>query len=291
MKKITPFILALFVSSVCFAQQPLNAGFETGPDTLHATSWDSPNTILGGLGQAPTFSRNSPGYNSTYSARMQSKLIFGSTVAPGAITLGQFVLNGLNLEIVGGQAFVDRPDTLKGFFKHPTTGDVGSILVGISKWNTGTGTRDTIATGALYITQTTGTWTPFEVLFNYTSGATPDTLNIIIYSSELTANSLFFVDDLHLGYLGGLSSQPITMTENGLSLYPNPAKNTLNVNTNFTDGTTTVVLYDVIGKELYKTQNNLKQQTIDVSEYPAGLYFVEAINNGHKFVQKIVIRK
>jgi hypothetical protein len=295
MKKIFTFLFTASVTaffSAAFAQGVPNPGFENpaGSDTTTATGWKTPNQYTN---QIPfnlcEFSRNPSSHSGSWAARLQTKTVATLTV-PGIATLGTLSIAGT---VSGGIPFAFRPDTLRGFFKHPvSTTDTCYIAVGLFKWNTGTSKRDTIAYAQQYFTIPNTTYAPFAMNLSYLSGSTPDSMNIVLTSSLTHVGSVFYVDDLGFGYLGGVGVQPIVKNNDNFSVYPNPSVNQVFVNTEFNNSNpTTVKVYNLLGKEMYSTVNSLKKQNIDVSNYPAGLYFVEALNNGQKHVQKITVNK
>lgn len=291
MKKIFTFLFAAFVTAFftdAFAQQIPNPGFEAGTDTVSATSWNTINQFTSPLSIYP-FTRTTSSHSGTYAAKLETKTVITSYV-PGIVTLGTLAYSG-GIAITGGIPFAYRPDTLKGFYKHPTASpDTAYIAVGLFKWNGSS--RDTVAYATAEYTTQVSTYTPFFIKINYLSGVTPDSMNIAIISSFTHPGSMFFIDDLSFGYIGGVGVQPVDMVSNNFSVYPNPPVNQVFVNTEFNNSNpTTIKVYNVLGKVMYTTVNSQKKQNIDVSNYPVGLYFVEAVNNGKKHVQKITVNK
>jgi len=71
-----------------------------------------------------------------------------------------------------------------------------------------------------------------------------------------------------------------------LSIYPNPAKNTLNIVYNGSE-VLNLEVTDITGKKVMS--QTLKTKTIDVSGLTNGLYFVRLYNQHDDFVQKLVI--
>ena len=296
MKKIFTFLSAAVATvffSTAFAQQIPNPGFENpaGTDSIHATSWHTTDTITSTMSVYP-FYRTSNSHSGNRAAKLETKTVL-TLAAPGIATLGTLTMGIGGLTVSGGIPFTYRPDTLKGFYKHPVSvTDTAIIAIGLFKWNVGLAKRDTVGSAeAIYTTQVNA-YTSFWIKINYLSGATPDTKNIAMISSTSHVGSLFYVDDLSFGYVGGMGIQPVVKNSDNFSVYPNPSSSFVNINTDFNNGNlTTVKVYNVLGKEMYSTANSLKKQTIDVSEYPVGLYFVEAINNGQKHIRKITVNK
>ena len=76
----------------------------------------------------------------------------------------------------------------------------------------------------------------------------------------------------------------------GISIYPNPANNKLNVSTITNFNNASISLYDVTGK-LVSKKNNIdgQTQTIDIRQYSSGLYFVEINQGGDILRRKVII--
>jgi len=75
-------------------------------------------------------------------------------------------------------------------------------------------------------------------------------------------------------------------TVNNLKIYPNPAKNIVNIIYNGSEGLNLEVT-DITGKKVMS--HTLKTKTIDVSGLTNGLYFVRLYNQHDDFIQKLVI--
>jgi hypothetical protein len=82
----------------------------------------------------------------------------------------------------------------------------------------------------------------------------------------------------------------ISATDNQVKIYPNPAKETINL-TGLENllGLETLKIYDIagrnVGSRLIATLQNTKA-TIGISDLPAGIYFVKIGNMAGKFVKK-----
>ena len=73
----------------------------------------------------------------------------------------------------------------------------------------------------------------------------------------------------------------------GLNIYPNPVKNgTLHITSN-SSSAKTVVIYDVLGKEVSntKTSNN----SVNVSNLKGGVYIVKITEDGKTDTRKLMI--
>lgn len=78
----------------------------------------------------------------------------------------------------------------------------------------------------------------------------------------------------------------VSELENTLKVYPNPAKETLNI-----DGTvTSVEVYNTVGQCLLTKQVNGNTQ-IDLSDFSNGIYFLRVYNNGEMAVRKFSVNR
>ncbi len=77
----------------------------------------------------------------------------------------------------------------------------------------------------------------------------------------------------------GISSNAAKADKN-ITLYPNPARSTINLNFNPGAGIRTVALYNLIGKNVasYRVNGNSGKMTLDISSIPAGIYYVRLQN-------------
>ena len=71
-----------------------------------------------------------------------------------------------------------------------------------------------------------------------------------------------------------LAVNNVTTNQNAIAIYPNPATNELNIATTAPlPGAKNIIITDVMGRELIKTQWNHEATTIDVSALSPGVYF------------------
>ena len=76
--------------------------------------------------------------------------------------------------------------------------------------------------------------------------------------------------------------------ENDIRIYPNPTNG--NITIELAEENNTIDIYDNIGKRINSFQTDNKLMSIDISEYPAGLYLV-VIKNNNKTIFKKIIKK
>ncbi|MGV3695691.1 DUF7619 domain-containing protein [Flavobacterium sp.] len=82
-------------------------------------------------------------------------------------------------------------------------------------------------------------------------------------------------------------------TENSIILYPNPAKNTVNIALqNSTEIIGEITIFDIMGKKVHQVSNVASNQlTIDVGNLSKGMYLVEITTENHlKQIKKLIIQ-
>ena len=214
MKSLKTFLL-LFIMLICSyqlsAQDIPNADFEqwdTYTGYVDPADWDTPNLLTY---VAPfyvlTTTQSTDSYSGTYAVRMESQTIL-SFVVPGLLTLGQLSFDMINQtsEISGGIPFNQRPSFLRGYYKYtPATGDNALAAVFLTSYDTESCIRDTVAQGGLLLPDTIDIYSQFEVILEYYSVLTPDTMNIIIMPTaglNTVLGSVMLVDSVWLDYTG-----------------------------------------------------------------------------------------
>ena len=81
----------------------------------------------------------------------------------------------------------------------------------------------------------------------------------------------------------------IVIHEFGISIYPNPAVEKVNIESNF-KGRCAIIITDVLGRSIYKDSFTNKIQ-IPVANWQPGVYYVQVMSeNGYKEVQKLIVQ-
>jgi hypothetical protein len=86
----------------------------------------------------------------------------------------------------------------------------------------------------------------------------------------------------------GIGSNKIELNHDMIEIYPNPAKDKLFIRQQNTDPYT-LQLTDIQGKVMLNKQGNRQLETIDVSNFPKGIYLVRVKQNDSWFEKKIVV--
>jgi hypothetical protein len=136
----------------------------------------------------------------------KSQIIDNSEVkVAGLLTLGNFDINIESRQAVvnGGIPFVSRPVSLEGYYKYAGVGiDSCFIDFALTKFKASDLSRDTVAS-ARFSSASIDNWTSFSLPIRYSSNETPDSMNIIILSSDTSIfenGSTLWIDNLSLKY-------------------------------------------------------------------------------------------
>ena len=298
MKKIFTTLFALAYVAFSFAQSIPDSTFESWTSGK-PTGWDATNISMG-LSVVTVTQETTTPQSGTSSVKMETKSLIGITV-PGLITLGHINV-GNPSTITGGLPFPYIPSSLKGYYKGtPATGDQGFIGVGLSKLVGGV--RDTIGQGYAYFPTATAVWTPFEIPITWSIIDTPDSLNIIIASSDPTptgtpvVGSLFWVDSLYFYYDPNVATVDNSKLKFEVShCYPNPFSNETTINFISPESSVyDISVINMIGVEVYKTQmsartglNNFRFSSADL---PSGIYMFNIKNGMYNQTKSMIINK
>ncbi len=296
MKKLTLFIAVLsFGIFAAKAQQPQipNASFENWTtvswgDSL--SSWTTQFTLLSPIILA---NKSTTYYEGQYALEATSQSIsLGATYnIPGIATLGKIVpdLATMSAKAQGGVAFTGKPSKLKGWYQYDQQGsDSAIIYVILTKWNAVNNTRDTVADGSFIHNSAQTTYAQFSIDITYQSQSlTPDTMNIIILSSGLSAtpNSKLLVDDISFDYPQGIT----TNDKSDCYIYPNPSNGIVNVSF-ASNEKYTATLFNSLGQKTHMKNINNSSSTLDLTNLPKGIYLLELKSDNSRTVRKITLK-
>ena len=94
----------------------------------------------------------------------------------------------------------------------------------------------------------------------------------VVLSSE---NPTFFVGNEHLEL-------------SGVSVYPNPSSEEISLSLPMENDHAEVIITNITGSKVFTSENYINKAKIDLSSEPAGVYFVEVLQNGIKHVEKLI---
>ncbi|MDD4703829.1 MAG: T9SS type A sorting domain-containing protein, partial [Bacteroidales bacterium] len=97
-----------------------------------------------------------------------------------------------------------------------------------------------------------------------------------------------FLPILRVPRADSLSMVEEISNDNTIKLYPNPAENTLNIESQ--DIIKEIEFYDALGKKAKAITLNKKEAIIDISSFAKGNYIVNLINDKGKIKKKLVVK-
>ncbi|MBN2758314.1 MAG: PCMD domain-containing protein [Bacteroidales bacterium] len=224
MIKVIKFILPVFIAITCFScnnneteeakpQEALpNSDFETwqADDSFEKPeNWSTSNFSLYGIVTFNTVVKdNLTPYEGEYCPKLETKsqIIDNQEVKmTGLITLGRFDVNiaTRQAQVTGGIPFISKPASLEGYYKYIAVGiDSCFVDIALTKFNSQLLKRDTIASGR-FSSSSVSDWTSFDLPIKYFINDTPDSMNIIVLSSDTSifeSGSTLWIDKLSLKY-------------------------------------------------------------------------------------------
>lgn len=296
MKKTILSIAAVaFTSASLFAQIP-NNGFENWTSMgsySNPDGWDQLNNLTASA-SIYTCTKGTPGFVGTGYLKLVSKTV-GTNVAPGIAVSG--LINISAMKPKSGFPYTGQPQKLTGSWQYMASGaDAGFISVILTKWNSTSMKRDTIAKANQVLSGMAMSWATFNINLTYKSSALPDSAIIVLSASGATpvANSYLYVDNLSfVGSVAGINN--IDNYVSNINTYPNPTSDNINVEL-YAQKVSTIKLQliDITGKlikeiNVGEVQGNYKH-TINTTGISKGIYFLKVIANDAVETKKIIIQ-
>jgi hypothetical protein len=212
---------------------------------------------------------------------------------PGVI--GTLQIDWANNKAILGHPYMwtTKPERFQGhYMAFPLNGDsIGAILL-LSKWNSATMQRDTIAYTRLIFQGTVDTYTEFDAPIEYWDNTTmPDSITLLLLScGGYNASNMFgsvgqvgsqaFFDDVTLTNVSGIDM--LLMPDVNVKLAPNPAHDKMTVTLSELIKTGIFEVINTQGKILRKYNLNSTSETFDVSSLPAGMYYYRVTDGAKK---------
>lgn len=186
-----------------------------------------------------------------------------------------------------GFAYSGRPEFLEFWYKYfPVGNDFGTCIVLLTKWNGVK--RDTISE-----TDTSVYYNPnyqkVQLKLNYNSDEVSDTAVIFFGSSKdndfARVGSTIFVDEVAFaGWVG--VDELVQNKKNDIRLFPNPAKNKINilVKTKINDATFQII--NSSGTIIDSQKLDVLNTEINTEIYPSGIYFYRILDEKKNVIDK-----
>jgi hypothetical protein len=291
-------LLSLFASGVlgiaAFAQVP-NGGMETwvsqfGEDQ-QPQSWISYNVFTVSLidpgGQNPTSVSQATGvdaYQGTYAAKITTVDL---VVNPDAATIpnraGILLTGTVSIAspyIRPGYISTNRPVDMTYYAKYtPVGNDTASCLVVLTKWNSSTNSRDTVAWGYDMMPLAVSSYALRTVTMTYLSmSLIPDSAVIMFSSSSSftpSAGSALWVDALSFNGYVGMNEHA---ADAGVNVYPNPSS-TITCFEVTDNSAAYVAVYDMAGREITRTDISNKKAILQTNMMESGVYSYAVLNS------------
>jgi len=232
-------------------------------------------------------------YSGSKSARLVTRkidLLF--VLIPGVI--GTLEINWATANAILGTPYTwtTKPERFQGhYMSFPVNGDSSGAIVLLSKWNTSTMKRDTIAYKRLVFHGTINTWTEFDEPIDYWNTTTmPDSITLLLLScagynalnmmgSVGQVGSQAFFDDVTLTNIAGIDK--LLMPDMDVTLAPNPASEKMTVTLSEQIKNGLFEVYNTQGKKVTQFNLNAVSVTLNVSSLKSGMYYYR-ITDGSK---------
>lgn len=271
MKKSIVFIMLLFAQT-SFGQL-INGGFEVW-DSAYVGPYSPPMTSLFGVPNAKSGTANQWVSSNEWATEQTTDSHSGSY----ALVLHNWY-NYARGRINTVEPISYRPQYLQGYFKYITGGinglSHGRANITLTRFN-GT-SNDTIASGVFRFDSTV-VYTPFQVTLNYVNASTPVSVHLSFINSDTNVFKnvvchLLYLDDLILSDTP-LGIAQLSINENAISVYPNPATAELHIS-NSSNQALNCIVYNAYGAKVYSQLLTNTNSSISLSGYAAGVYFYE----------------
>jgi len=95
-----------------------------------------------------------------------------------------------------------------------------------------------------------------------------------------------FITLIPYTYIGGVDE--LKILEN-LYIYPNPNNGIFTINsTNNSETTNSIEIYNTLGNKIYQSVFETNTKSINISNYPQGIYIVKVYSGNNVFVEKVI---
>lgn len=283
MKKHVLFIAFVCALSTLNAQSFPNGGFENWANqaTYEDPQYWTGMNMMSMFGAEETAIKSTQPHSGTYALKLVTGVsdIGGDgemDTVPGILFLGTSdIMSGTGTT---GYSFSHRPDSLVGWYKLISPdNDPFQIQFSSSKWNTGSGSQETIGT-AFYQGQPSSTYIRFSVPITYVDNSLPDSIQAFVgnASNGPGVTNELYLDDLSFVYnsTAGLEEETIEVR-----LYPNPVSDQLFIQSE--EPMHQVLLKDLNGNVLLEMSGNTGTYQLNTNFLSAGVYFCElSFSNG-----------
>jgi hypothetical protein len=277
------FIAAFIGSATAQAWQVPNGGFNNWDAPNKPTSWMSYEAFFGNAPLGLTFRDSIDKVEGAASLKIVTDSIqAGATVrlVAGLASLGTGTYNPPAPFRLDGIPFGYRPDTLFFAYKYTSPG-ADSGVVALSLYSGGTaslGVFIPLDTTSLWI----GGYLPLTGLYN--NNNTIDSLSLIALSSigKGVEGSELHIDDVSFGYVNLPTAINSIVSNVSVDIFPNPAKDVLNISVEGAEEVKAVEIFDITGKLVLAESVSSSNTKINTSDLANGSYVVRLLDENRK---------
>lgn len=171
------------------------------------SEWWSSLNMLKTLGCPLTMTKTEDAHTGNYAVRLETINWGDDLIIPGIIASGYFDTDRpIGENLVLGQPFDETPALVEGYYKYlPATQDTAVLYSSLTRYDTVSGLRDTIAEAAISVTDSVPDYARFELIYEYSNyDQQPDSINILFLTSisgqdfNGHVGSVMFVDDVRI---------------------------------------------------------------------------------------------
>lgn len=303
MKKIST-LLVLTICTIAYSYGQHNV---FGGDFEHwklNTTWNyyepdssifSTLNILDSVSAGVTTYRCDTAHSGLYSAGLRTSEIVELVTIPGVI--GTLKIDWSHMRAILGIPYPygnKLPLRFTGYYQsYPLANDSTAAVLLLSKWNTATHHRDTLAYNRLAFHGTVNKWTSFDTLVTYMDQSRlPDTMTMLLLScAGFNATNMFgsvgtvgtraFFDDVDLLDLNGVPMQILPSMK--VKLSPNPSSTTMKIDLGSNIDNGYFEVYDSQAKFIRRISIYGTSGQINVSDLSSGTYFYK-LTSGSKIL-------
>ncbi len=309
MKKISTLFLMFFSGVVAFGQSSLvNGNFEGWFWAPHATHpqqgfWEPQGpffrtlNILDTIPTPPglTVYRTDSVHAGNYAVRCETQEIaVMQVIIPGVV--GTLQIDWVGMKAVLGNSFTwnTKPTRFQGYYmSFPKVNDSSAAIILLSKWNTATHKRDTIAYTRLVFKGVVSTYTQFDAPINYLNTTTmPDSITVLLLScagynakymlgSVGQVGSKAYFDDVTLTDIAGY--EYLMMPEISVKLSPVPVSDLLTVTVSSELKEGMIEIYTTQAQTLCVLPLKGLRNTVPTSSLKSGVYYYKILD-GHSVI-------
>jgi len=290
MKKQFLLITLLLLIITTKAQQVQNPGFENWVSGF-PQNWGSysQSIVNNGKPNPHLEAQTSMAHSGSYAIVMQNTALAtaGGNNVPGGICTCPITFNGG--PILGFGPYSSLPISYDFWYQfNAVNGDNAITQVYITKWNTGTNKRDTLASGGSLITGPVSVYTNLSVPITWLiTGQAPDSMQLSFTSSTkavgngIPTGGMLYIDDVNMNFSAtGLE----TFNTATFNVFPNPANNKITIQASAELGIITI--YNCLGEIVMQTKSLNNKEQVDISKFSAGIYTIQTQNRFIKLIKQ-----